>query len=80
LLEDVKSGFTKWMMTKSSGCLSFAWQAIYGAFSCGQSQLPVLVKYIEKQHEHHDVKSFEEELLELLKIYKVEYDERYVWD
>ena len=57
-----------------------AWQSGYGAFSCSQSQLPVLINYIERQHEHHDGKSFEEELLELLKVHEVEYDERYLWN
>ena len=80
LLEEVKAGSSKWMKTKSPRCSSFAWQAGYGAFSCSQSQLPVLIKYIEKQPEHHGVKSFEEELLELLKIHEIEYDERYLWN
>ena len=80
LLEEAKTGSSKWMKTKSPRCSSFAWQAGYGAFSCGQSQLPVLTRYIDKQPQHHGVKSFEEELLELLKIYEVEYDERYLWN
>ena len=80
LLEEVKTGSSKWMKTKSPRCSSFAWQAGYGAFSCGQSQLPVLIRYIDKQPQHHGVKSFEEEFLELLKIYEVEYDERYLWN
>ena len=80
LLEEVKTGSSKWMKTKSPRCSSFAWQTGYGAFSCGQSQLPVLIRYIDKQPQHHGVKSFEEELLELLKIYEVEYDERYLWN
>lgn len=80
LLEQIKSGSSKWMKTQSPRCSLFSWQAGYGAFSCGQSQLPTLVNYIEKQHEHHSVKSFEEELRELLNAYEVEYDERYLWD
>jgi putative transposase len=68
------------MKTKSPRCSLFAWQAGYGAFSCSQAQLPTLVNYIENQAEHHGTKSFEEELVELLKIYGVEYDERYLWD
>jgi putative transposase len=62
LLEEVKTGSSKWMKTESPRCSNFAWQAGYGAFSCGQSPLPTLIGYIEKQHEHHAVKGFEEEL------------------
>jgi putative transposase len=80
LPEEIKTGSSKWMKTKSPRCSSFAWQAGYGAFSCGQSELPVLIRYIEKQPEHHGVKRFEEELLELLKMYEVEYEERYLWN
>ncbi|KXK50595.1 MAG: transposase IS200-family protein, partial [Chlorobi bacterium OLB5] len=36
--------------------------------------------YIENQHEHHRKKSFKEEYLTFLKKYKVEYDERYIWE
>jgi len=80
LLEEIKTGSSKWMKTKSPRCSSFAWQTGYSAFSCGQSQLPVLIRYIENQPHHHGVKSFEVELRELLKIYDVDYDETYLWD
>jgi REP element-mobilizing transposase RayT len=80
LIEEIKTGSSKYMKLKSPRCSSFAWQAGYGAFSCGQSQIPVLVKYIENQPQHHGTKSFEEELRELLKMYEIDYDERYLWD
>jgi len=80
LLEEIKSGSSKWIKTKSSRCSTFAWQGGYGAFSWSQSQLPVLINYIEKQREHHGGKCFEEELRELLNAYDVEHDERYLWD
>jgi REP element-mobilizing transposase RayT len=80
LLEEIKSSSSKWIKTKNPRCSSFSWQAGYGAFSCGQSQLPVLIKYIEKQYEHHGNKNFEDELRELLNAYEVEHDERYLWD
>jgi putative transposase len=80
LLEEIKSGSSKWMKSKSPRCSLFAWQAGYGAFSYSPAQLPILINYIENQGEHHRTKSFEEEMVELLKLYDVEYDERYLWD
>ncbi len=59
---------------------SFAWQAGYGAFSLGQSQLNDLTNYIDNQHSHHQNKTFKEELKALLLKYGIEYDERYLWD
>lgn len=80
LLEQIKMNSSKWMKTKSPRCALFSWQAGYGAFSLGQSQLPSLINYIRLQHEHHRNKSFKEEVLELLKSYEIEYDERYLWN
>jgi len=40
-----------------------------------QSQLPALIRYIDVQEEHHRTKTYKEELIELLKKYRVEYDE-----
>ena len=61
-------------------CKGFTWQAGYGAFSLGQSNLADLVRYIDNQREHHRSKSFREELLDLLRKYEVEYNEQYLWD
>ena len=80
LLEDVKKYSSKWIKTKGRIYHNFAWQAGYGAFSLGMSQLDTVKKYIGRQKEHHRKKTFQEEYLELLKKYNVKYDERYVWD
>ncbi len=80
LLEEMKRSSSKWIKTKGASYRHFVWQAGYGAFSLGMSQLPDLLNYIENQKEHHRVKTFEEEYLEFLEKYKIEYDPRYVLD
>jgi len=80
LLEETKKGSSIWMKQQQGGLRHFSWQAGYGIFSLGQSQLPTLIQYIDNQEEHHRTKSFKEELLELLEKYDVEYDEKYLWD
>jgi len=80
LLEEIKSSSSTWLKTRDLGCRDFAWQAGYGAFSLGQSQLAALLRYIDCQVEPHQSLSFHDELLELLQKYRVEYDERYLWD
>lgn len=80
LLEEIKKTSSAWFKAHDDRCHGFSWQAGYGAFSLGQSQLPALLRYIENQREHHSTMSFREELLELLKRYGVDYDERYLWD
>jgi putative transposase len=55
-----------------------AWQEGYGAFSVSASQTEGVVEYIANQPAHHAKRSHEEEFLEFLKKYEVEYDPVYV--
>ena len=80
LLEEIKKNSSKWIKTKGPQYAGFAWQGGYGAFSVGQSQLESLRRYIAGQKEHHRHKTFQEEFREFLRRYRIEYDERYVWD
>ena len=80
LLEEIKKSSSAWIKQQMPTCHGFAWQAGYGAFSLGQSQLDALIAYIDGQEEHHRKRTFKEEFVEFLKRYGVDYDERYVWD
>ncbi|NQT13193.1 MAG: IS200/IS605 family transposase, partial [Planctomycetes bacterium] len=53
LVEEIKKRSSKWIKTKGPSYARFSWQAGYGAFSIGQSQLPALKRYIAEQREHH---------------------------
>ena len=79
-LGHLKRNSSKWIHQQGEQYKSFAWQRGYGAFSVGCSQLPVLIEYIKNQEEHHKVKTFQEEYLDLLKKIGVGYDEKYLWD
>ncbi|NLF30916.1 MAG: IS200/IS605 family transposase [Planctomycetes bacterium] len=78
LVEQLKRPASKWM--KTQGVSGFAWQNGYGAFSIGQSQFDDVAGYIGRQKEHHRRLTFQEEFRAFLTRYRVEYDERYVWD
>ncbi len=80
LLEEIKKSSSQWMKTQDPKNTAFAWQAGYGVFSLGQSQLEALVRYIERQREHHKNMTYKEELLKLLHKYGVQHDEKYLWD
>jgi putative transposase len=80
LLEEMKKSSSAWIKKQPRCPAHFSWQAGYGAFSVSQSQLPALIRYIDVQEEHHRTKTYKEELIELLKKYRVEYDEKYLWD
>ena len=80
LLEEIKKSSSSWMKQQAPAYHDFSWQAGYGAFSLGQSQLDALISYIDRQEEHHRKRTFKEELVEILKRYGVDYDERYIWE
>lgn len=80
VVEEVKTGSSKWIKTKNHAFLNFHWQAGYGAFSIGQSGVDRLKQYIARQHEHHQGLSFQDEFRELLTLYEIPFDERYIWD
>ncbi|GHT24876.1 hypothetical protein AGMMS4957_18680 [Bacteroidia bacterium] len=79
LLEEVKKESSKWIKTKGKAYEKFYWQDGYGIFSVNSSEIETVVKYIDNQEEHHQKRTFQEELLAFLKKYNVEYDERYLW-
>ena len=80
LLEEVKKASSKWIKTKGRRYSNFYWQDGYGIFSVNPHETDRVVEYIKNQREHHRKRTFQREFLAFLKKYKVEYDERYVWD
>ncbi|MBN2347359.1 MAG: IS200/IS605 family transposase [Bacteroidales bacterium] len=80
LLEELKKQSSKWIKTKGRDYADFYWQGGYGIFSVNPSEVDVVINYINNQEEHHNKKTFQDEYRAFLKKYKVEYDERYVWD
>jgi REP element-mobilizing transposase RayT len=80
LVEELKKKSSKWIKTKDEKYSDFYWQDGYGIFSVNPMDTGKLVDYIEKQHEHHRHKSFQEEFRTFLKENNIAFDERYVWD
>jgi REP element-mobilizing transposase RayT len=79
-LQLIKGGSSKWIKDTLPNLRGFAWQDGYGAFTVSKSNLPEVLVYIQKQREHHRLKTFKEEYLEFLARHEIEYDERYLWD
>ena len=80
LLEEIKKESSKWIKTKGHAYFDFYWQDGYGIFSVNPTEIDIVVNYINNQDEHHRKKTFQEEFRSFLKKYKIDYDERYVWD
>ena len=80
LVEGLKTSSSKWLKTQGPGLRTFAWQRGYGSFSVGPKDLDAVISYVENQEEHHQTRTFQEEYRAFLDKYRIEYDERYVWD
>ena len=80
LLEEVQKSSSKWIKTIAPKYRKFYWQNGYGIFSVNPSEVDIVVEYIKNQEEHHKTRTFKEEFLAFLKKYKVEYNEKYLWD
>ena len=79
-VEEVKKTSWKWIKTQGAECVSFAWQAGYGAFAVSESNVAAVREYVANQREHHRKKSFQEEYRAFLERHRVVFDEKYVWD
>ena len=80
VVEKLKTSSSQWIKTRSPDYREFHWQAGYGAFSVSQSCAGRVVAYIRDQDRHHRTHSFQDEFRLLLKRYRVDYDEQFVWD
>ena len=79
-IEEVKSISSKFINEKNWIQGKFEWQRGYGVFSYSRSQIDQVIRYIQKQQEHHIKKSFKDEYLEFLRKFEVEFDERYLFE
>lgn len=80
LVEEVKKRSSKWIKTRGLPYIDFYWQRGYGAFSVHPAEMDVVIRYITRQHQHHDEQIFQDEYRAFLRKYKAEFDEWYVWD
>lgn len=79
LMKTVKAKSSKYINDHSLTPGRFEWQEGYGVFLYGQSQVEKVYKYIHNQEAHHKKQTFRNEYLDFLKRFKVEYDERYIF-
>lgn len=78
LVEVIKRNSSRWIKTIDERYRQFARQGGYAAFSVSESVLPKTMDYVRNQKAHHSKISFRDEYLDFLKLYNINYDERYV--
>jgi putative transposase len=80
LVQDLKTGSSKWLKTRGPRYANFHWQTGYGIFSVSASHRSAVETYLAHQAEHHRTVTFQDEYRTLLRKYDLTFDERYVWD
>lgn len=79
LVKQVKQDSSKWINQQGNVRGRFSWQTGYGAFSYSKSQVPQVIRYIQNQKDHHKTKSFQEEYLEFLNAFQIDFNEAYIF-
>lgn len=79
LVEEIKTSSNKFLKQQFTH-RNFSWQRGYGAFSYSRSHIDAVIKYINKQEEHHCKRTFKEEYLKMLSDFDIEYKEQYVFE
>ena len=80
------SSLVKDIKMASSGCIKEkgifqkfrGWQDGFGAFTYSIKEKDRLIEYVKNQEEHHKIKTFREEYIELLKEHGIEFHEKYL--
>lgn len=80
LVEEIKTSSNHYIKLNQLSPKGFKWQTGYGAFSYSRSQRKDVIRYIERQKEHHHKKSFREEYLEILQKFEVDFSEANVFE
>ena len=77
VMRELKKASSAWVRD-DVGLRAFAWQEGYAAFTVSATARGGVKHYIANQDEHHRVKSFREELVEMLDKAGIEYDPKYL--
>ena len=79
LVKDIKLASTSLIKSERIFNNFNGWQDGYGAFTYSIEAKSRLIEYVKNQEEHHKVKTFREEYIDLLREHGVAFDERYLF-
>lgn len=78
LVKDIKLATGNFIKTNDLFKNFSRWQEGYGAFTYSINEKDRLIEYVKNQEEHHRVKTFREEFVELLNEHEIKFDEKYL--
>ena len=77
-IKDIKIASSTWIKEKNIFPEFSNWQIGYAAFTYSIDAKDNLIEYVKNQQEHHKQVTFIEELKQLLREHKIEFDEKYL--
>lgn len=80
LVKDIKRASNNWINDKKIKNGQFEWQAGYGAFSYGKSQVDQVYEYILNQKQHHAKQSFKTEYMRLLSFFEIAFKDENLFE
>lgn len=80
LVREVKKSSVAFIKEQKYMKSAFYWQEGFGAFSYSHSQLNQVIRYINKQKQHHQTKTFKDEYTSLLKAFDIELKNDYLFE
>ena len=80
LIRDIKANSSHFINKKNWVRGKFEWQHGFGAFTLGQSQVVRIINYISNQEEHHKKRTFKEEYIEFLRLYRIDYKPEFIFE
>ena len=80
LVRDIKNNASNFVNDNKFVRGKFSWQEGFGAFQYSKSQVETVYEYIKNQEDHHKIKTFKEEYMDLLNKFEIEYKEKHLFD
>jgi len=78
LVKDIKLASHDYIKEKHLFPLFKGWQVGYGGFTYAYRDIDRLIAYVKNQEQHHKIKPYKEELIDLLIEHGIEFDEKYL--
>ncbi len=79
LVKDLKLASANYIKNKNLFKNFSGWQNGYGAFTYSINDKNRLIEYIKNQEEHHRLKTFKEEYMEILKEHDIKFEEKFLF-
>lgn len=79
IIQNVKTETSKWINNQQLTSSRFEWQSGYAAFSYSKSQVAAVIRYIQRQEEHHRKQTFLQEYSWFLDAFGIDFSEPYIF-